>query len=225
MVIILVIEDVQHLRVSISQALADAGFQVVTASDSTLGVMAMYETCPDMVLLDEEMPPVNGEELCSYISRIFTIPIIVLVSNEQGSASAQFLEMGADVCLVKPPGQRILLAKVKSLFRRYRTSSKYSLHPGIELDAAEHQVSLGDKTIELTPTEFRLLSCLALNSVRLVPYAELAIGAWGKEEISPGELKFYISSLKEKLAHGSDSDFDLLNGRGIGYRFVSRSES
>lgn len=197
---------------------------MVTASDTTLGVMAMYEICPDMVLLDEEMPPVNGEELCSYISRIFTIPIVVLVSNEQELASAQFLEMGADVCLAKPPNRRMLLARVNSLFRRYRTSSKYSLPSGIELDAAEHQANLGDWTVELTPTKFRLLTCLALNSVRLVPYAELAIAAWGKEEISPGELKFYISRLKEKLAYGSDSDFDLLNGRGIGYRFILRNE-
>jgi len=221
----LLIEGDQQLRASITQALADAGFDVVTASDTTLGVMAMYETCPDMVLLDEEMPPVNGEELCSYISRIFTIPILVLVSSEQGLKPAQFLQTGADACLAKPPSERMLLARVNSLFRRCRTSSKYNLPPGIELDAAEHQANLGDTTVELTPTEFRLLSCLALNSNCLVPYAELAIAAWGKEKISPDELKFYISRLKEKLAHGSDSDFDLLNGRGIGYLFMPRSES
>ena len=220
MATILLIEVDQHVRASISQALVDAGFHVVTASDSTLGVMVMYETCPDMVLLDEAMPPVNGEELCSYISRIFTIPIVVLVSKEQGLNSARFLQMGADARLAKPPDRRMLLAMVNCLFRRYRTSSKYSLPSGVELDAAEHQASLGESTIDLTPTEFRLLSCLALNSNRLVSYAELAIGGWGKEEISPGELKFYISRLKEKLAYGSDSDFDLLNGRGIGYRFV-----
>lgn len=220
MVKILVIEDDQHLTTSIAQALADAGFDVVTASDSARGVMAMYETYPHMVLLDEELPPVNGEELCSYISRIFATPIMVLVSSEQGLASARFLEMGADACLAKPLGLRLLLARVSSLFRRCGMNSNYSFPVGIELDAMEHQVSLGDRIVDLTPTEFRLLNCLALNSDRLVAYPELAMGVWGREEISPSNLKFYLSCLKKKLANGSDSDFDLLNQRGIGFRFV-----
>lgn len=222
MVTILLIEHDQHLTTSIAQALAEAGFDVVTASDSGRGVMAMYETYPDMVLLDEELPLVNGEELCSYISRIFATPIMVLVSNEQGLASARFLEMGADACLAKPLGLRLLLARVSSLFRRCGMNSNYSFPVGIDLDAMEHQVSLGDRIVDLTPTEFHLLNCLALNSHRLVAYPELAIGVWGREEISPGNLKFYLSCLKKKLANGSDSDFDLLNQRGIGFRFVKQ---
>jgi len=220
LVTILLIEGAQHLRLTMSQALADAGFGVVTTSDSAGGVMAMYETHPDMVIMDEELPPVNGEQLCSYISRIFAIPIMVLVSNEQGLASARFLEMGADACLGRPLGQRLLSARVHSLFRRCGMNSDYSFPLGIELDAMQHQVSLGDRIVDLTPTEFRLLNCLALNSDRLVPYPELAMGVWGREEIGPGNLKFYLSCLKKKLANGSDSDFDLLNQRGIGFRFV-----
>jgi len=208
-----------------TQALADAGFHVLTAPDTAPGVMAMYETHPDMVLLDEELPPVNGENLCSYIRRIFNIPIIVLVTTREGPASAQFLEMGADHCLAKPPSQRLLLARVNQLFWRYSRKPRYNFPQGIELDTEKRQVNLGDNTIELTPTEFRLLSCLALNSNRLVPYPELAIGASGGEEMSANDLKVYISRLKKKLANGSDSEFDLLNGRGIGFRFTTNSES
>jgi len=217
---ILLIEADQQLRATTTQALADAGFDVLTAIDTAPGVMAMYETYPDMVLLDEELPPVNGEELCAYIRRIFDIPIIVLATSEQGPAAARLKEMGADQCLAKPPSQTLLLAWVNQLFWRYSRRPKYNFPQGISLDREAHEVTLRDNTITLTPTEFRLLSCLALNSNRLVPYAELAIGAWGKEELTPDELKFYISRLKEKLASGSDSDFDLVNGRGAGYRFV-----
>jgi len=217
---ILLIEGDQQLRATIAQSLADAGFHVVTASHAALGVRAMYETPPDMVLLDEELPSVNGEELCSYIRRIFDIPIIVLVSSEQGAASAHFLDIGADVCLAKPPSQRLLLARVSSLFWRYGRKLRHNFSHGIDLDCEAHEVNLGDRTIDLTPTEFRLLNCLALNSDRLVPYAELAIGVWGRQGISPGSLKFYLCSLKKKLANGCDSDFDLLNQRGVGFRFV-----
>ena len=220
MATILVIEQDQELTRSIAQALADVGFHVVTASDSAQGVRALYETCPDMVLLDEKMPPVNGEHLCSYISHIYGIPIIALISGEQGTTAARFLVMGADACLAKPVNRRMLLARVSSLFRRCGINPEYNFPLGIELDTGQHQVSLDDRTIDLTPTEFRLFNYLALNSDRLVPYPELAIGVWGKKEINPGNLKFYISCLRKKLANGSHSDFDLLNQRGVGFRFL-----
>ena len=219
MATILLVEDDQHLIETVAQALADVGFDVVTASDGAQAVQAVYESCPDMVFLDEKVPQVNGEQICQYIRRISSIPIVVLVGSEQGMASVRFLEMGADACLVKPVSQRMLLARVSSLFRRCGVSPEYSLPLGIELDAIERQASLGDRIVDLTPTEFRLLNYLALNSDRLVPYPELAIGVWGREEISPRNLKFYLYSLK-KLANGSDSDFDLLNQRGVGYRFA-----
>ncbi|HEX74066.1 MAG TPA: response regulator transcription factor [Dehalococcoidia bacterium] len=220
MATILLVEDDQELTGSVAQALADVGFDVVTAPDSGQAVQAVYQTCPDMVLLDENLPPINGEPLCQYIRYISPIPIITLVGSEQGMASARFLEMGADACLVKRVSQRMLLARVGSLFRRCGTNFNYSLPPSIELDATDYQASLGDRIVDLTPTEFRLLNCLALNSDRLVPYAELAMGVWGREEVSPSNLKFYLCSLKKKLANGSDSDFDLLNHRGVGFRFV-----
>jgi len=222
---ILLIQSEPEVSATMTQALADGGFHVLTAPDTAPGVMAMYETHPDMVLLDEELPPVNGENLCSYIRRIFDIPIIALVTTREGPASAQFLEMGADHCLAKPPSQRLLLARVNQLFWRYSRKPGYNFPWGIELDTEKRQVNLGDNTIELTPTEFRLLSCLALNSNRLVPYPELAIGASGGEEMSANDLKVYISRLKKKLANGSDSEFDLLNGRGIGFRFMVNAES
>ena len=217
---VLVIENDQELRRSIAQALADAGFRIVTASDSAAGVRAMYETCPDMVLIDEKLPLVRGEQLCSYINRTSAIPIIALVNSEQGAASARFLAVGADTCLAKPLDPEMLVARVNSLFRRCGMKPEYSPPLGIELDTGQHQVHLGDRTIELTPTEFRLLNCLALNSHRVVPYSELAVGVWGKDEISPSDLKFYISRLRKKLATGSNSDFNLLNQRGVGFRFV-----
>lgn len=218
---ILLIEADPQLRATTTQALADAGFHVLTAPDTAPGVMAMYESYPNMVLLDEELPPVNDEGLCSYIRRIFNIPIVVLATSEQGLASVRLLGIGADVCLAKPPSRRLLLAWVNQLFWRYsRRKPRYDFPRGVEVDCGAREVDLRDNIIELSPTEFRLLTCLALNSNRLVPYSELAMGAWGREEINPSNLKFRLSCLRKKLANGSDSDFDLLNHGGVGYRFI-----
>lgn len=219
---ILVIEHDQYLTRTIAEALVGVGFEVVSVPGSGPGVTAVYEAWPDMVLLDEELPPVNGEELCSYISRISVIPIIALVSSEQGVWAARFLEMGADACLAKPPSWRLLLARVSSLFRRYGISHEYASPLGIQLDSKQHRVSLPDETIDLTPTEFRLLSCLALNSERVVSYSELAIGVWGSNEVSPSGIEFHISSLRKKLAKAHNPDFDLRNHRGVGFRFVKQ---
>ena len=219
---ILVIEHDQYLTRTIAQALLDVGFDVVSVPDSAPGVRAVYESWPDMVLLDEKLPPVNGEELCLYISRISAIPIIALVSSEQGVSAARFLEMGADACLAKPPSWRMLLARISSLFRRYGMIHEYASSLGIELDSEQHRVSLRDKIIDLTPTEFRLLSCLALNSERVVPYSELAIGVWGSNEVSPSGLEFHISSLRKKLAKAHNLGFDLCNQRGVGFRFIKQ---
>jgi len=216
---ILLIDSDQGLSQTVAQALGEAGFKVVTAPDTAAGLKAVYETHPDMVIMDEELPPLDSKSVCAQIYRTCHIPIIVLVDARK--STVRFLDVGADACLTKPLSLRLLLARVRSLFRRYRTKPGYDFHPGIELDTEKHQVNLGDNTIELTPTEFRLFSCLVLNGDRLVPYPELAVGVWGKQEISPGGFKFYISCLRKKLANGSDSDFNLLNQRGVGFRFVT----
>ena len=209
----------------VAQALGEAGFKVVTALDTAAGLRSLHDTHPDMVIMDQEVPPLDSASVCAQIYRMCHIPIIVLVGGEGGRATVKLLDVGADVCLTKPLSLRLLLARVRSLFRRYQTNSGYNFPPGIELDTEKHQVNLGDKIIKLNPTEFRLFSCLALNGDRLVPYGELAIGVWGREQVSPSSIKFYAYCLRQKLSNNGHRPFQLLNGRGIGFRFVSGGES
>jgi len=208
----------------VAQALGEAGFKVVTVSDTASGLKALYEACPDMVIMDEELPPLNSASVCAQIYRTCHIPIIVLVGGERGAATAKFLDMGADACLTKPLSLRLLLARVRSLLRRYGTKPGYDFPQGVDLDCEAHQVNLGDKTIKLNPTEFRLFSCLVLNGNRLVPYHELAIEVWGRDEVSPSSIKFYAYCLRKKLVNNGQQPFALVNGRGIGFRFVPGGE-
>jgi DNA-binding response OmpR family regulator len=219
---ILLINSDQGWVEMVAQALSRAGFKVVTAADTAAGLKAVYDTHPAMVIMDEELPPLDSASVCAQIYRMCHIPIIVLVDARK--SIVRFLDMGADACLTRPLSLRLLLATVRSLFRRYLTRPGYDFPRGIELNTEKRQVNLGDNTIDLTPTEFRLLSCLLLNGDRLVPYPELAVGVWGKEGISPGGFKFYISCLRKKLANGGDSDFNLLNQRGVGFRFMVNAE-
>ncbi len=219
---VLLIDSDQGLSQTVAQALGEAGFKVVTAPDTAAGLKALYETHPDMVIMDEELPPLNSASVCAQIYRMCHIPIIVLVDAPK--ARVKFLDMGADACLTKPLSLRLLLARVRSLCRRYRTKPRYNFPPGIELDTEKHQVNLGDKAIKLNPTEFRLFSCLVLNGDRLVPYRELAIAGWGRQQVSPSSTKFYAYSLRKKLGDNGHRPFDLVNGRGIGFRFIANHE-
>jgi DNA-binding response OmpR family regulator len=220
---ILLIESDQGLISALVQALNEAQFKVITASDSGQGIMALYENCPDMVIIDENLPWPGIEWLCTQLQRISHIPIIILTDGEEGPAAAEFMEMGADACLAKPFLPRLFLARVNSLFRRCGAGTGYHFPQGIDLNCEAHRVSLEGATIELTPTEFRLFSCLMLNESRIVPYHELAMGVWGQGNVSPGSIKFYAHALRKKLHGNGRRRFHLFNGRGIGFRFIPGS--
>ncbi|MCL0065940.1 response regulator transcription factor [Dehalococcoidia bacterium] len=219
---ILLVDSDHGLRNRREQALGEVGFEVVTAVDAAGAMKALYQAHPDMVIIGEGFPRPNSEHLCSLLRRVCHIPIIVLVDVEE--AAARFLDMGADACLTRPLSLRLLLARVRSLFRRTGTSNSYNFPPGIRLDTEKHQLNLGGRSIGLTPTEFRLFCCLALEGGWLVPYPELAMGVWGREGVSPSSMKFYASSLRSKLGNDGHRTFYLLNGRGIGFRLVSSGD-
>lgn len=201
------------------QALVEGGFEVITAVNTAEAIRAYYQNQPDLVIIGEEFCSLDSQRLCSLFCRVCHIPIIVLVELEE--SAARFLDMGAAACLTRPSNPRLLLARVQSLLRRTGKGRSYNFPPGVHLDAEKHQLELGDTSIGLTPIEFRLFCCLALNGDRMVPYSELGMGVWGREGVHPSSVKFHACSLRNKLGSLGHQPFELLNGRGIGFCLVS----
>ena len=204
---ILLIEKDKTLAVKIAVALEEAGYQIATANDALDGLKKLYEAYPDLVIVARELPMLDGEEPCLRIRQASYLPIIVLGNEEK---AAEMLEIGADAYMRKPPNLGELAARVYSLLRRKPKDPPLGGNPGSHI---KNCVTKGGKdSKKLTPTEFRLISCLILNKDRLISYRQLVAEVWGGKAVSTDTLHFYMRRLRQKLANDS-----IIMIRGIGY--------
>ena len=155
-----------------------------------------------------ELSMVNGEDPCLRIRQASYLPIIVL--GNQGEA-AEMLESGADAFMTKPPSLSELVARVRVLLRRKPRYDPPEDNPKLEI---ENHLDGEDGSNGLTPTEFRLASCLIVNRGRLLGYPWLITEVWGEKQVSLDTLHFYVRRLRQKL-----QDYFpcyIVNCRGVG---------
>jgi DNA-binding response OmpR family regulator len=198
--------------------LTEAGFQVTDVSDGYQGLSSIYESLPDLVIMAQDLPLPNAEELCSRLRQVSHLPIIVLGYREKEVGETEMLELGADAYMSKPPALAELIARVRSLLRRRGRRSDPpggGSGGGLEQRTSRRGNGAGD----LTSTELRLLSCLMLNEGRLVPYSQLISEVWGGKPVTLDCLKIHVRRLRQKLNHACTSPGYILNHRGVGYRF------
>ena len=179
--------------------LVDEGFEVIAAPDSASGLKKLHEALPWLVIMDEELTPVNNQELCSRIRQVTEVPIIALGKEEE---RARMLVLGADAYLATPVCAGVLIARVHSLLRSYKGLMFWNDESfPVWLFAS------------LTSTESRVLSCLVLNKGRVVSYPQLVTKVWEGKAISLDTVHFYVRRLQQKIANGAISQL-----RGVGYR-------
>jgi len=154
-----------------------------------------------------ELSTLNGEEPVFHFRQICYLPILAIGSREE---AAETLELGADAYITKPPSPDELVARVRALLRRKTRCDPPGGDPKVEIEKRLQKGGNGSKG--LTPTEFRLASCLILNKDRLLGYPRLISVVWGGKKVSPDTLHFYVRRLRSKL--GNIGVFGL---RGIGY--------
>jgi len=208
---ILIIHPYQEENEKLASILKKAGFQVVSAEDSETGVRKLYQMSPDTVIMADD--PAEGQKWCSHFRDIANIPIAVLGQGDE-IARTMRLEVGADVYLSNAVSPAELVARVNSLLRRYKKQNRGH----ISLDPEAGRVALGGRSVNLTGTEFRLLSCLVLNEGKVVPYSQLIAEVWDGQ-VSTDTLHLYIRRLKERLGTDPAGPYRLLNYRGEGYCF------
>lgn len=193
--------------------MSKAGFEVITAADSQEGLRQLYQIHPAAVIMADSLPRVDGKELHARIRELCDLPIIVLGREKEELARAMKMESGADIYLNEGVRHSELIARLHSLLRRYRRRKG---NPGF--DAERNVVKLQGLSAVLTPTEFRLFSCLGLNEGKVMPYSRLISEVWG--QIGLANLHLYVRRLKQKLGIDSVGPYRVLNYRGEGYCFV-----
>ncbi|MBX3015194.1 MAG: response regulator transcription factor [Caldilineaceae bacterium] len=225
---ILIIDDDVNLGQTIKLTFARAGAQVFTAVDGRDGLRQFYEYRPDLVILDIRMPDINGWETCRQIRLLSNIPIIMLTTLDKDEDIIRGLDHGADDFVTKPFSRDVLLARARAVLRRtdlISTPEDHSTyHDGyLLIDIRKHQIQVNGQNIQLTSTEFRLLSYLLQNAGQVLSYQNILDKVWGWEyQDSIDYVHVYISHLRRKLEIDPRNPRYLVTERGIGYRFERR---
>ena len=178
---------------------------------------------PDMILLDLMLPKLDGLEVCRELKageRTRTIPILMLTAKAEETDQVVGFTMGADDYVTKPFSVKVLIQRIRVLQRRKEPSADASDivdHLGVRIDRVRHRVTVDDKELELTPTEFRLLECLLRQPGRAFTRPQLMDVAIGEGAVVlERTIDVHVKTLRKKL--GGEQEF-IETVRGIGYRF------
>jgi two-component system KDP operon response regulator KdpE len=227
---ILIVDDNLQLRSMLKSYLVQEGFSIETASNGKEALfVARYEK-PDLVILDIMMPGMDGWEVCRRLRSTSPVPILMLTAKGAQEDVIQGLELGADDYLKKPFDLRELELRIAAILRR---SEGAPGDPGSVYDDGTLQVDLERRLVvrhgqrvHLTPTEFRLLSCLLRHRGRVVPHEELLTEVWGPEYIQEtANLSVYVRYLREKLEAVPGDPRYIFTEWGVGYQFGRQSAS
>ncbi len=225
---ILLIDDDPLILQLLKLFFENGGYEVFTAESGPAGLEIAARYLPDLVILDVMLPVMDGYETSRRL-RELGVPSILMISSRHDERSVvKALELGADDYLRKPFELPVLLAKSRNLLRRagQRIPSGSSVYDDGRLfvDLDKRRVELRGESVQLTATEFRLLSILLRNAGRVVTHEELIREIWGTEkDTSLASLKLYIHYLRRKIEDQPREPYYLLAEWGIGYRFREAS--
>jgi two-component system KDP operon response regulator KdpE len=224
---VLVVDDEPQVRRALRAILTGHGCSVVEARDGEEAVEEIAADRPDLVLLDINMPGIDGFEACRRIRETSDVPIIIVTvrGNERDKVVA--LDAGADDYLVKPFGTQELLARVRAAVRRVPGAEEIPpfVSSNLKIDFERRRVVARGEAVHLTPTEFELLKQLVLNKGKPVSHLKLLHLLWGPEHSSDREpLRVFIGQLRRKIEPNPDEPQYILTEPLIGYRFEPDAE-
>ncbi len=225
---ILIVDDESSIRDMLRMALESNGFNVDEASNAKLAQEKINQNTPDLLLLDWMMPGTSGVELVRRLRKEDStrqLPIIMLTAKDGDEHSIQALDTGADDFITKPFSPKALIARVKAMLRRLDGSSddfqqeQKIVSGDITIDMVSHKATVSDQTLELSPTEFRLLAFFSSHSGRVFSRNQLLNQVWGESVyVEDRTVDVHIRRLRKILErYGVDQYIQTV--RGVGYRF------
>jgi len=224
---ILIIEDEAAIREMVNFTLSKAGFDLREASDAAEAEALMAEQLPDLILLDWMLPGMSGIELARRLKRdeySRQVPIIMLTARSEEDDRVGGLEAGADDYVTKPFSPRELVARIKAVLRRAQPEGEGETleADGVLLDAASHRVSVEGNSLDLGPTEYRLLKHFMSHAERVFSRGQLLDAVWGRNSfVEERTVDVHILRLRKVLGqHGRDRLVQTV--RGAGYRFSAQ---
>ena len=226
-----VIEDDADIAALIGRALSSLGFDVTVAPDGPTGVELVVERDPDLVTLDVGLPGIDGLEVCRRIRPLTEAYVVIVTSMADEIDRLIGLETGADDYLAKPINVRELKARVNAMFRRPRRSrptrgpdaTETLRHGDLVVEVDGHRVLCAGEEVDLTPTEFELLTTLMRAPGRVWSRSVLLTQIWGQPRGETHLVEVHMGNLRRKLGDRRGQVRFVENVRGIGYRMRDAS--
>ena len=225
---ILIVDDEPRMRHFVRMNLELEGFQVSEASDGLEALRKVREEMPDLVVLDVEMPRLDGLETLAEIRRTSPVPVIMLTVRADEGDRILGLDLGADDYVTKPFSARELVSRINAVLRRVQLSSppeqtrnRVQIDERLTVDFDRREVLVNDEPIKLRPTEYRLLYHFVQNAGWTLTHEQLLSKVWGPEYVDDNQLlRLYVTYLRKKIEPDPSNPRYIFNERGVGYRFV-----
>jgi DNA-binding response OmpR family regulator len=215
---VLVVEDDDEIAHVLQRSLRLDGYDVRIAGDGEAALDQAAAYHPDLVILDLGLPKLDGIEVARRLRATDDVPILMLTARDAVEARVEGLDSGADDYLVKPFERQELLARLRALLRRRPPRGSASLVVSdLALNPDTHEVTRGERSVELTQREFELLEYLMRNERIVVPRQRLLEEVWGYDPFATtNTIEVFVSNLRRKLEAGGEARL-LHTIRGAGY--------
>ena len=224
----LIIEDDKSVSQLIRLYLSDSGYEVVEFNDGIKGLDYALSNNIDIILLDLNLPGIDGIEICKNIRNVSTVPIIMVTARVDENDKLKGLDIGADDYVTKPFSPRELMSRVNAVIRRSEKNEiqKTNSYPKIlrseyfEIDVYAHKVMVKNQPIKLTPTEFNILKLLMENEGRIFSREQIINEVFGYDFAGYNRnIDTHISNLRKKIENIYPQQHNLESIYGVGYKF------
>ena len=222
---ILIVDDDLPIIKLLSANLKAEDYEVLTAMDGAAALETVERELPDLVILDIMMPKLDGVEVCRRLREWSHIPIIMLSARGDEGDKVKCLDLGSDDYITKPFGASELIARVRAVLRRTEAAgtipTQTSFTSGdLQINFAQRRVTIADKEVKLTPTEYSLLQEFVLNTGNVLAHTYLLNKVWGLEYREEREyLHVFVRRLRAKLESDPTNPRYILTVPGVGYQF------
>ncbi len=224
---VLVIDDDEKLNDLLKDYLTNYGFDVISSTHPVEGLELINSQAPDLIILDVMLPEMDGFEVCKKIRQDSSIPVIMLTARGEITDKVVGLELGADDYLPKPFEPRELVARIQSVLRRSHnnTTSTLLAFNDLSVNMENHEVKIKGEIIDLTSTEFELLTLFVKNPGKVLNRDQIMEWVSGIEwESFNRSVDVLVSRLRQKLKDDPKHPIYLKTIWGTGYLFLGKPE-
>lgn len=223
---VLVVDDEPRMVRFVKMNLDLEGYITLEANNGLQALEKVRDHNPDLVLLDVEMPGMDGFETLAQLRKVSDAAVIMLTVRSDEEDRIKGLDLGADDYVTKPFSPRELSSRIRAVLRRFESPGRpekqiVTIDDRLQVDLQRRDVIVNGERIGLRPTEYRLLFHLIQNAGWVMPHEVLLSKVWGPEYLDDGHLlRLYITYLRKKIEEDPSNPRYIFTERGLGYRFV-----